>query len=392
MYNYDSSPTIRNCSFTSNLTSTATTKEGAGMKNDYFSSPSLINCTITSNSAQYGGGMYNYWNSSPTLTNCIIWGNSASVNGNDFYVWNGTTTVTYCCYIKNADNVYNIGATSFTQTDPNIHADPEFVGAENNPDHPYSIGGISPCCDVGNNSANSETYDLRGADFSRKLNKTTGDEGTIDIGAYEYKVGTDASLPVELCCFSAANQSGGVLLSWSTESEVENLGFIIGKRRTENGKWEEIASYLTDGELEGQGSTTEKHEYQYTDKAVQPGMTYGYRLADVDYSGTVTWHPSVEIQVRAEDVKFPTEFGLQNIYPNPFNPSTTIAYQLPEAEFVTVTIYNTTGKLISTLVHEQKAAGSYQVDWEPQALASGIYLVRIQAGAFATVRKCMMMK
>ena len=70
-----------------------------------------------------------------------------------------------------------------------ITTDPLFADATNGD---YRLYNISPCVDTGDNSANNETYDIRGAGFGRKLLKTDHTAtGTIDIGAYEYKEGTD---------------------------------------------------------------------------------------------------------------------------------------------------------------------------------------------------------
>ena len=88
----------------------------------------------------------------------------------------------------------------------------------------------------------------------------------------------------------------------------------------------------------------------------------------------------------------PLVFGFLPAYPNPFNPRTTIAYQLPKAEFVNITVYDITGRQVAFLLDDHKAAGRYRLDWEPQRLTSGVYLVRIQAGHFVSVQKCMMMK
>ncbi|MBL7136331.1 MAG: T9SS type A sorting domain-containing protein [Candidatus Marinimicrobia bacterium] len=204
----------------------------------------------------------------------------------------------------------------------------------------------------------------------------------------------DASLPVELTSFTAENQSGGVLLKWSTESEIENLGFILERRdsKLEIGNWEEIAGYLSNTALEGHGSTTEAHEYQYMDRAVQPGATYEYRLGDVDYSGKVTWHKKLEIKVEAEGAKIPTEFGLQRAYPNPFNPTTTISYQLASSSFVKISIYDVRGKLVETLVNEQKDRGNYSLVWDAGGLSSGIYLYKIAAGEYSEVNKCLLIR
>jgi len=113
---------------------------------------------------------------------------------------------------------------------------------------------------------------------------------TTDTFNYLGSHTSDASLPVSLTSFTAMAPSGTVFLSWRTESETENLGFIIERRSMENGGWEEIASYTTTDALAGHGSTPEAHEYYYLDEAVVPGVTYAYRLGDVDYAGKVTWH------------------------------------------------------------------------------------------------------
>ena len=78
----------------------------------------------------------------------------------------------------------------------------------------------------------------------------------------------------------------------------------------------------------------------------------------------------------------PTEFGLAQNVPNPFNPRTTIAYQLPEASKVRLTVYNIAGQLVQVLVEEHKEAGNYTAIWDARGLGSGIYLVRLNAGTF----------
>lgn len=84
--------------------------------------------------------------------------------------------------------------------------------------------------------------------------------------------------------------------------------------------------------------------------------------------------------------------SLSRQYPNPFNPSTTIEFELPKAGFVTLTIYNVAGEKVTTLVSENLAAGSYQYRWDARDLASGVYFYRMQAGNFVVTRKIVMVK
>jgi len=88
----------------------------------------------------------------------------------------------------------------------------------------------------------------------------------------------------------------------------------------------------------------------------------------------------------------PTEFRLYQNYPNPFNPTTMIRFDLPRASAVTLRIFDLLGRKVLTLVDENRAAGSYAVSFDGSRLASGIYLCRLQAGAFATTKKMVLLK
>jgi hypothetical protein len=83
---------------------------------------------------------------------------------------------------------------------------------------------------------------------------------------------------------------------------------------------------------------------------------------------------------------------LSNNYPNPFNPTTTISYQIPEFSFVTIKIYDVLGNKISTLINEEKPAGSYKVEFNGSELPSGIYFYRLQAGDYIEAKKMVLMK
>ena len=93
-----------------------------------------------------------------------------------------------------------------------------------------------------------------------------------------------------------------------------------------------------------------------------------------------------------EDNSLPTVYSLYNNYPNPFNPSTTIKYDIPEQSYVTIKIYNITGEEVSTLLNEVQNAGRYQIQWNAAELASGVYFYRIQAGQFSDTKKLILMK
>jgi len=88
----------------------------------------------------------------------------------------------------------------------------------------------------------------------------------------------------------------------------------------------------------------------------------------------------------------PTEFSLEQNYPNPFNPQTTITYSIPSGRFVKLTVFNTTGEEIETLVNEYKTEGTHEITFNAENLPSGIYFYKIDAGDFSLAKKMVLLK
>ena len=98
-----------------------------------------------------------------------------------------------------------------------------------------------------------------------------------------------------------------------------------------------------------------------------------------------------------ESNQLPTAFSLYNNYPNPFNPMTTIRYNLPEDALVNITIYDMMGRVVSNLVSSQKNAGYKSIQWNAtndagQPVSAGLYLYTIQAGQFRHTKKMVLLK
>ncbi|MCE7943261.1 MAG: T9SS C-terminal target domain-containing protein, partial [Chlorobi bacterium CHB1] len=98
------------------------------------------------------------------------------------------------------------------------------------------------------------------------------------------------------------------------------------------------------------------------------------------------------LHVDAHTEALPTVFRLAQNYPNPFNPSTTIRFDLPQREQVKLAIYNTMGELVQILTEGSLSAGTHMFTFEAAGLASGVYLYRLQAGAFSETRKLLPMR
>jgi photosystem II stability/assembly factor-like uncharacterized protein len=93
-----------------------------------------------------------------------------------------------------------------------------------------------------------------------------------------------------------------------------------------------------------------------------------------------------------EDDNFPSRYSLSQNYPNPFNPSTTITYQIPEREFVTLKVYGILGREVATLVNEEKPAGSYEIEFAGYGLTSGIYFYQLKTGNYSETKKMILIR
>jgi len=200
----------------------------------------------------------------------------------------------------------------------------------------------------------------------------------------------DASLPVELTSFSANPKTGAVELSWVTESEIDNLGFLVDRSRDPISGFTTIADYRFVPELQGQGSVTYRTDYSYTDTEAISGTKYYYVLSDVtgnpEHGEPVTRHTDKMVNATPlwadSETGILKDFRLLKVYPNPFNPSTMISFDVPlDTKHAThLRVYNIKGQLVEALVNEQMKPGTHKIKWNAVNLLSGIYFVEMRAG------------
>jgi len=88
----------------------------------------------------------------------------------------------------------------------------------------------------------------------------------------------------------------------------------------------------------------------------------------------------------------PSEFILEQNFPNPFNPSTKIKYSVPQSSNVVIKVYDILGNEIETLVNEEKPAGTYELTWYAEGLSSGVYFYQLKAGEFIQTKKMLLLK
>jgi hypothetical protein len=209
--------------------------------------------------------------------------------------------------------------------------------------------------------------------------------------------GGDYALPVELSSFHAEVVKGGIKLHWSTASEINNKGFIVYKQSQQG-------SLLPCSELiEGAGTTSEPQQYSFTDKDVQPDVLYTYQIADIEEgTGKETLHPAITI-IASKDAlqakEIPEAFALHANYPNPFNPTTTIEFDVPVGtyNYTSLRIYDASGKLVKTLIDEPMDGGKYSVSWHGKddsgnAVSSGTYYCKMITETYSETRQLVLLK
>ncbi|MDR3667817.1 MAG: T9SS type A sorting domain-containing protein [Ignavibacteriaceae bacterium] len=201
----------------------------------------------------------------------------------------------------------------------------------------------------------------------------------------------ESSLPVELSSFTSIVNVRDVNLNWNTQTG-QNLNNFVIERATYDGfvnnlNWTPVQS------VKANLSGTVPSHYSFTDKNIDAGK-YQYRLKMIDYDGSFKYSKIIEAVIT-----LPASFELSQNFPNPFNPTTKINYNLPNDSKVTLEVYNIIGERIAQLVNEQQSAGYYSVNFGKSSsnITSGIYIYKFTAQdntgkSFSSVKKMMLLK
>jgi sugar lactone lactonase YvrE len=189
-------------------------------------------------------------------------------------------------------------------------------------------------------------------------------------------------LPVELTSFTAIAHNQQVALNWRTATENNNKGFEI-QRKVDDNNWIVIAF------KNGNGTTTNPNNYSFADNISSLNANkLSYRLRQIDFNGQSQFSSVVLV-----DNTIPVNYTVSQNFPNPFNPSTIIKYQVPQNSFVSLRVYNSLGQEAATLVNGMANAGNYEVHFNASNLSSGVYYYIIKAGDnFVQIKKMILIK
>lgn len=173
--------------------------------------------------------------------------------------------------------------------------------------------------------------------------------------------------------FNVTNTTGGTM-NWSATSNVSWITLISGNSGTNSG----IINF----------------SYQANTGNARVGTITITTTGALGSPKTVEIRQALATSVEYSGIGIPTKYGLNQNFPNPFNPETVISYQLPTNSFVTLKVYNLLGIEVANLVNEYKPAGIYGARFNTQnyQLPSGVYLYKLQAGEFIQAKKMVLMK
>ena len=216
----------------------------------------------------------------------------------------------------------------------------------------------------------------------------TASDGTTTTAAVS--VTFSEQVPAELAAFGGSVLQQSVDLNWTTVSQTNNAGWQV--MRSTDGITYEVVSDM----IPGAGTSDVVLNYGFEDTSVPSVEKVFYRLDQIDLDGAIHSSAPIEVILGARFLNLPTEFGTR-VYPNPFNPATTIAYDLPSESAVSIVIYDALGQEVRRLVTESKSAGRYTVQWDAldnlgRVVGSGVYIAKVEAGQFSASQKMLLLK
>jgi hypothetical protein len=181
----------------------------------------------------------------------------------------------------------------------------------------------------------------------------------------------------------------GIIDAWGNQSYVDFPGNQTTYGLVRDGNWGQASIPVED--IRGEWIDLRMLSYEFVILEVN-GASCEFGLDDI------YWDGGGAVSVIEDDYGKPTtKYSLNNNYPNPFNPLTTISYDLPEDGFVNVSIYNVMGIHVKDLVNSQQNAGFKSIQWDAtnnrgQPVSAGVYLYQIQAGDFVQTKKMVLIK
>lgn len=351
---------------------------GAGGGVSILSNTTITNTRISNNTVPtfFGGGILKR-NGTLTMTNSVVENNSAGSDGGGIYIWVFSANTS----MKN-DTLRNNTAVGNGGGINDALGGITWEGGSllNNTAATNGGGGIYFDAGVAAVNDTLKNINIAGADSIRVVNNG------------KFLVLINTPLPVELTSFYATSVANSVTLAWETMTEVDNAGFNVLRKETNAASFTQIATFLTDSRLRGAGTSNAPRKYSFTDNSVVSGQAYSYKIQSVSTSGETKDGNTITAYVG-----IPKDYALYQNFPNPFNPSTTVQFDLKQPSTVTLEVFNMLGQNVLRENRGLMSAGRYDETFNLNQNASGVYFYRISAlgndgERFVSLKKMMLVK
>jgi predicted outer membrane repeat protein len=378
---YASSPVFTGCLLDGNYSRS----DGGGVYCCERSSPTFTNCTLTDNHADgYGGAIYCRIYSSPSFSSCIISGNSANIGGGLYCFGYSSPTLTLCTVNGNSADW---GGALYCW----VSSSPTFAHSTLSRNSGYDGGGVycegsSPAftnCTINNNTVSNNGGAVYCLNSQPTFNTTTI---AFSQGEGIYFRGGGAGSRIYHCDFFGNSNGNFVFHNGDSSQGPPN----IGQLDTMNANGDSCDSYHNIF-LDPEFLSADDFHLQANSPCIDAGdpslpLDPDTTIADI---GAFYFDQSA---VEPSAILLPTTFALHPNWPNPFNSSTMIRYDVPRTGEVRLTIFNLLGQRVATLLDQRRLAGTYTVTWDASNLPSGLYFCRMEAAGFAQTRKMLLVK
>lgn len=207
----------------------------------------------------------------------------------------------------------------------------------------------------------------------------------------------DETLPVTLSSFTAISlASNTVSIMWTTESESNLLGYHILRNTSPDLQ----SSVRINREIINAYNQSETSSYSFTDLETENNTVYYYWLFTAEMDGSSEYFGPVSIKTNeyfTDTLIMPMTTRLYGAYPNPFNPSTNISFDITEKSNVCIVIFNSKGQKIKTLINSELSPGRHNLVWngkndENKPVSTGVYFYKMIAQDYEKINSMLLLK
>lgn len=238
-----------------------------------------------------------------------------------------------------------------------------------------------------NNWTDHEMYDDPNVSYYYKVRA----KSTANLySPFSAEVSTIPAAPTGVVLSSSSGTYGNIKISWTKNSEANVTSYEVYREDVSEGSgWQLIGTtalnYLIDPQytyVPNWGITTCNYKVRTKNNILKYSPYSGIASVNAEPNYKQNGDNPVDDEMTA-----PVEYNISQNYPNPFNPSTVIVYDIPEAARVTLKVYDLLGREVANLVDEYKEAGRYSVKFDASRLSTGIYIYKLAANEFQSVKK-----